>query len=226
MTARANPHRHRGRNPPCRPRARRIRRGPVQSDRPARRHRAVARRQDGVHHRAGAQSAAWRPPAGVRGAGRRAHRARAARAAARRRGAALRLRGASARADRRAALAGVDHAASASCASSSTTSRRARRAQSHAHPRHRRLSGRMAARPAAARRRATREWSAETLAAVAQRPRARRSPAPGTRISRRSIRPRPRTSRRRARPRGCSPTICAPAATSATRCACCRPAAS
>ena len=81
---------------------------PVQSDRPARRHRPVGRGQDRLHHRAGASAAAWRAAAGVRGAVERTHRARAARAAARRRGAALRLRDASARADRRAALAGVD----------------------------------------------------------------------------------------------------------------------
>ena len=151
VTARAEPHRHRGRHPPRRPRVRRIRYWPDQSDRPARRHRPLRRGQDGLHHRAGASVAAWRAAAGVRGAERRPHHPRAPRAAAGRRGATLRLRGASARVGRRAALAGIDHAHQRASPRHRVSVGAARRAQSHADPRYRRLSGRMAARPAAAR---------------------------------------------------------------------------
>ena len=60
------------------------------------------------------------------------------------------------------------------------------------------------------------EWSAETLLLSRQEPRAT-LPRPGTRISRHCGPRAPRTSRRRSKRRGCSPTICGPAATSATR---------
>ena len=73
-------------------------------------------------------------------------------------------------------------AGSASCASSSTIRRRAA-ARSHAHPRHRRLSGRVAARPAAARQRAMRNGRADTLALSRERPARRARRAHGTRIS-------------------------------------------
>ena len=71
------------------------------------------------------------------------------------------------------------------------------------------------------------DWSAETHPAVAAaRPRQSRARAWHARSRDASIRQRPRTSRRRRTPRSFSRNICAPAATSASRSACCRPAAS
>ena len=61
-------------DPSRRPCVGRVRGRLVQSDGAARHHRAVARRQDGVHHRAGAWPDAGRALPGVRAAGERAHR--------------------------------------------------------------------------------------------------------------------------------------------------------
>ncbi len=140
---------HHRAGPACGPLGRRLRREPAPSDRPARHHRPVARRQDRVHHGAGARAGARRPLSGFRGDGRRPHRGRAARAAARRCGAAFRLRDPSEGAGRGAALAPVD-APDQRVAADARLSVALRR-DAHAHPRHRRLSRRVAARPAAAR---------------------------------------------------------------------------
>ena len=81
----------------------------------ARRHRPVARRQDGVHHGLRPQSDPWRPPAAVRGAEVRAHLARLPRAAARRRRAALPVRGSCRGAGRRARSGRIRRAPSPNC---------------------------------------------------------------------------------------------------------------
>ena len=73
-----------------------------------RRHRPVARRQDRVHLGAGPQPHPWRPAAAVRGAEIRPHRPRLARGAARRRRAALPVRGSHRGAGRAPRLAGLD----------------------------------------------------------------------------------------------------------------------
>src|SRR5665811_392441 len=62
-----------------------------QSDGPAWRHRTVARRQDRLHYRASSRPDPWRPLSGFRALCHRTDRAGPAGAAARRRGAALRL---------------------------------------------------------------------------------------------------------------------------------------
>ena len=178
-------HRHRRRRPPRRAVAARVCGRLPASDGAARGHRAHALGQDRVPHRAHPQPTARRTAAGIRGDGVGTHRARAARAAARRRSAAVRLRIARARADRGARLAGVD-------APHQRAAHRHRipvgeRASAHAHPRHRRLSGRVAARPAAAdeelRRMVGRDLGA-VAAAAPPRPRRRlarasREPAAG-----------------------------------------------
>jgi predicted YcjX-like family ATPase len=69
------------------------------------------------------------------------------------------------------------------------------------------------------------QWSADTLR-LSRTARVRCWRRHGTAILRRSTRRLPRTSSPRARPRGCSPDYLGPAATIASRCACCRPDAS
>ena len=123
-------------------------RRPVQSHRPARRHRAVARRQDRVHHRADPRADARRPLSGVRGLRLGADCAGAARAAARRCGAAVRLREPCQDAGRGAALAELDHRYQRAAPRDRLSAPQRRRPQPHA--RHRRLSRRVAAGPAAA----------------------------------------------------------------------------
>ena len=115
--------------------------------------------------------------------------------------------------DRGAVLAELDGRYQRIAAGDRLSARERRRP--HADARHRRLSRRMAARPAAAQQ-AFRAMVGRKSCAVA-RAAARASCEPsGTRSSRRSI-PRPaRTSRRRLQRQNCSPTICAPAATSAS----------
>ena len=81
------------------------------ADAAARRHRAVARRQDHLHHRADPQPRLRRAAAVLHARGRGPHRARLPRAAARRRGAALRLRGAPRCAVARSARVAGEHAA-------------------------------------------------------------------------------------------------------------------
>ena len=88
---------------------------------PARRHRPVAGRQDGVHLRPRPQSHPWRPAAAVRGAEVGAHRARLAGRAARRRGAALPVRRPHRRAGRTTASGRIRPAPSPSCGSPSNT---------------------------------------------------------------------------------------------------------
>ena len=80
----------------------------LQPDGAARRHRPVTRRQDRVHHGARPRPDPRRALSGVRVARDRPDRARPARAAARRCGAALRLRKPPPHPDRRAALAELD----------------------------------------------------------------------------------------------------------------------
>ena len=185
----------------------------VQPDRAARRHRPVARRQDRVHHRAGAWPAARRPLSGVRAAGERTHRRRAARAAARRRGAALRLREPRPRA--RDEREWPESTRQISELRVVIDYQSARRRDAHAHARHRRLSRRMAARPAAARQELRAMVGGDAGASAPDDARVR-CRSHGTTSSRRSIRLRRPTNMRRSRRRGCSRPICKPAATSAT----------
>ena len=127
---------------------------PVVSLGAAWRHRPVARRQDGFHLLAGAQSRPWRSLAAVRGAKVRAHRPRLPGTAARRCGAALPVRGPHQVPGRGSRMAGFDARHIRTAPDDRIRIGLRLVAPVLARPlvdRYRRLSRRMAARPAAAR---------------------------------------------------------------------------
>ncbi len=154
LRGRASPHAHansgdRRRGPADGTRHPGVRQPSAPPDRPAWRDRPLRRRQDCVHHGAGARSHARRPAAFIRAVGLRAHRPGAARAAARRRGAAVRVRAARRCAGQEPRLAGIDAPRKRAAARRRISV--PQRHRPHAHPRYRRLSRRVAARSAAAR---------------------------------------------------------------------------
>ena len=156
----------------------------------------------------------------------RAHRARPPRAAARRRGAALRLRGPCRALVDRAALAGVDPADQRAARSSSTISR-AQRRDAHAD---RSTSSTIRANGCSTCRcstRATRNGRRRRLRLSRQGPRAPLRARRGTPSRDARSGTRPRTSRRRSRRRGSSPPISQACRDERyAHAACCRPAAS
>ena len=170
-------------------------RRPDDADGAPRRHRAGALGQDRLHHRADPQSRGRRPAAVLCRHGRGTHRARLPGAAARRPRGALRLRGAPGRAGERPAAVAREHAARQPAAphrgihaGHGAAARPRDRAAAH---RHRRLSRRVAARPAAARASTSRDWSRRAVERRAGTATPRLPPRPGSSSSPRSMPTRP-----------------------------------